>query len=352
MEVPLDNLRVHSDLDPQIWDNFKLRPYIRKSLLRIAADFLVTLEAAALPTDVTITGSLANFNYFPESDLDLHILFDFSGISNDGELARQMLMAKKSLWNLKHNITIKGHDVEVYPQDINEPHHSAGVYSILSDDWIVRPKPTSPIIDTEAVAQKVHVLANLIDGTLARPDRRMFIPSLREKLVNMRKAGLSSGGEYSVENLAFKLLRRHGYIDRIMNADVEDRDITLSVAQEASTMKIKRSELMKVLSEELSEIENPRHRGGSHERSQVDFEAPDDLLLDIDVALTDDVGVEQAQEICLPAAVLAEINALASKITSAIENCSDVPDWVDFKLGSSLTNLRDIDVYLRGMGNA
>ena len=350
MEVPLDSLQVHSDLNPQLWDNFQLRPYIRKSLLRITADFLVTLEAEALPLDVTITGSLANFNYFPESDLDLHILFNFNDISEDGELARQMLMAKKALWNLKHNITIKGHDVEIYPQDINEEHHSAGVYSVLNDDWIVRPQPSNPIIDTEAVVQKVHSLANLIDSILASPDRRMFIPSLREKLSNMRKAGLSSKGEYSVENLTFKLLRRHGYIDRIMDADIEDRDITLSVAQEGSTMKIKRSELMKVLSEELSEIENPRHRGGSHDRTQVDFNAPDDLLLDTD-NLIDAPAVENPQDSGLATAVLAEINSLASRIATALESRSDVPDWVGFKLGSSLTNLRDIEVYVRGAEN-
>jgi hypothetical protein len=38
-----------------------------------------------------------------------------------------------------------------------------------------------------------------------------------EKLKKMRKAGLEEEGEFSIENLAFKLLRNHGYIEKLVN---------------------------------------------------------------------------------------------------------------------------------------
>ena len=38
------------------------------------------------------------------------------------------------------DITIKDFDVEVYAQDVNEPHHSTGVYSVKNDEWLVEPE--------------------------------------------------------------------------------------------------------------------------------------------------------------------------------------------------------------------
>jgi hypothetical protein len=45
----------------------------------------------------------------------------------------------------------------------------------------------------------------------------------------MRKAGLAKGGEFSVENLAFKVLRNLGYLDKILGAlrNAEDDELTL-----------------------------------------------------------------------------------------------------------------------------
>ena len=38
---------------------------------------------------------------------------------------------------------------------------------------------------------------------------------LKEKIRRFRKSGLAKGGEYSVENLAFKALRRLGELERL-----------------------------------------------------------------------------------------------------------------------------------------
>ena len=45
----------------------------------------------------------------------------------------------------------------------------------------------------------------------------------------MRRAGLDQGGEFSVENLAYKILRNLGYLDRLSRAldDQIDRGLSL-----------------------------------------------------------------------------------------------------------------------------
>ena len=116
--------------------------------------------------------------------------------------------------------------------------------------------------------------------------------------------------------------------------------------------RIKKSELMSMLYEELAEIENPRHRGSSADRSTPpgEFEPPPDLLLDDDAIETGacDGVSDSHHDNQVANVVLGEINSLASKIADLTGEHQDMPDWVDFKLSSSLTNLRDIHLYLKG----
>ena len=52
-----------------------------------------------------------------------------------------------------------------------------------------------------------------------------------KRLYDMREAGLSSGGEYSVENIVFKTLRSRGYIDQLKNTVNKLYDTQASVKQ-------------------------------------------------------------------------------------------------------------------------
>ena len=45
-----------------------------------------------------------------------------------------------------------------------------------------------------------------------------------KKIKDGRKAGLEKEGEYSLENLVFKLLRRNGYIQRIIDVKRQSYD--------------------------------------------------------------------------------------------------------------------------------
>ena len=97
MEDIFKDIKVHSALNQKLWNGDKLRPEVRKRLLKIASEFIKELDIPVSISDVTFTGSLANFNYSKYSDIDLHLILDFSKINKNEDLVRDFLLAKKSL---------------------------------------------------------------------------------------------------------------------------------------------------------------------------------------------------------------------------------------------------------------
>jgi len=57
------------------------------------------------------------------------------------------------------------------------------------------------------------------------------IKAAKEKITKMRQAGLERAGEWSVENLAFKILRNLGLIDELADRIRELEDDALSLEQ-------------------------------------------------------------------------------------------------------------------------
>lgn len=211
--------------------NFSMREDIRKSLLKISNEFIDGLGIEFFIHDIVLTGSLSNYNWSNYSDVDLHILIDFKETDYNLDLLKEFFDAKKNVWNEKHNIKIKGYDVELYVQDIDEEHVSSGVYSVLNNKWIVEPDKVKPNIDDRMILQKSEEYMNKIDLLVKKKGPIKSIEDLRKKLKEFRQSGLESGGEYSYENLTFKLLRRNGYIEKLLKLKTELVDKKLSITQ-------------------------------------------------------------------------------------------------------------------------
>lgn len=249
-------LPYHSQLHPNIWDGFSIDSGIRDRLLEIAEKFKEFLDIDDIKVyDIILTGSLANYNYTTKSDFDLHLVVDHNDF--DGDLAEKFLQAKKTIWNDQHDIKIKGHEVELYAQDISEPHHSTGTYSLLKNQWIVKPKYQNPDINHLAVKIKSASLMKQIDSLIASQSTNIAeVESLREKIRNMRRAGLQSKGEFSTENLTFKVLRNEGYLDKLWqySNDLIDRELSLEdaagvgiVTKQNTTKDVNKGTLYKML---------------------------------------------------------------------------------------------------------
>ena len=214
--------------------HFVMREDIRKKLLEISDDFVESFGVDFFIHDVVLTGSLANYNWSQYSDVDLHIIIDFEESKYEMELLKEFFDAKKNVWNEKHNIKIKGFDVEVYVQDISEDHISSGVYSILHGKWVIEPKKEEPNIDDRKILEKGEEYGKKIDKLVSKgvkSDTTSHIEELRKKIKEFRQSGLETGGEYSYENLTFKLLRRNGYIQKLLRLKTALTDKKLSVEQ-------------------------------------------------------------------------------------------------------------------------
>ena len=222
----------HSSLEPNIWSGDRLRPNVSKALKSIAEELYDFFGLAAdLIQDLKFTGSLANYNYTKYSDIDLHLVVDFEDISDNTEMVKSFFDAKRRLWNQKHKITIKGYEVEVYVENLGEKHISSGAYSIIKDEWIIKPSPIKPKIDTTTLNKKVNALRDSIESAVESGDLET-LEALKEKITKMRRCGLEKAGEYSIENLAFKELRRKGIIKKLHDTYTAKYDEKYSLPEE------------------------------------------------------------------------------------------------------------------------
>ena len=234
-DVEFDANIIKPTLSPAIWNQGKLNPEVRKKLLKAAKAYYEYLDIAPVKLkDITITGSMANFNYHDLSDIDLHLILDYADIDDNVDLVSEFLYMKKAFWGLRHDIKIKGHDLEFYAQDAEQEHHSTGVFSLVKNDWVVKPSRQDSLkVDAEAVRKKASDLMNKIDhiANMSPSDSQVeAVSAMKDKLKTLRQAGLNSAAqEFSVENLVFKVLRNTGYLEKLSDAKLQAMDQELSL---------------------------------------------------------------------------------------------------------------------------
>jgi hypothetical protein len=236
----LDSFKIKDSLNPDIWDDKTLNPKVKKEIIRIAKDFFKELE---LPEDIKMkdilfVGSLANYNWSKFSDVDIHIVVDFSQFKEKEEFIKKFFDTQKTLWNDKHDITIFGYDVEIYVQELKEQLESSAIYSVPNDKWIVKPEKTNFKIDKKVIKRKVEKIFKKIENIKNDYENQKYqsvidkIDSIKKYLKQMRKSGLEKGGEYSTENIIFKVLRRTDFIELLNNYKNKAYDQLLSVNEE------------------------------------------------------------------------------------------------------------------------
>ena len=230
----LNSFSIKKTLNPKIWENptdpnkATMVPKVRKALERIADEFIEYLGDDVFVEDVVLTGSLANLNWSEFSDFDLHIIVDLQQYEDDSELYKELFNLKKQVFNDKHNIKIYGFDVELYAQDSEESHYASGVYSIMNDEWITKPKQFKIEIDKDLLSNKIKNWTEKIDKSL-ESDEQKTLDDIKNKLKEYRQSGLEKEGELSYENLVFKFLRRSGHIQKLFDKanNVVDKELSI-----------------------------------------------------------------------------------------------------------------------------
>ena len=248
-DIDLSSFNIKTALNPKFWKDGRLDSRIRMRLLDIADDFVDFLGIDIKPEDVIMTGSLANYNWNKKySDVDLHVVIDFSKIDERTDFVKRYFDAQKNLWNESHpDLTIFGFHVELYAQDANEKHSSTGVYSLDKDKWIKEPDRNSlksSKINKEKIKnsvknyiEKIDKLHDIYKGAdLDSYDARKaseMAEELWSKIKSERKDGLSSAkNEITNGNIIYKCLRRMGYLDKLFSLRDKSYDKLNSMNEE------------------------------------------------------------------------------------------------------------------------
>jgi hypothetical protein len=224
----IQSLKLRDELNPEVWDknqkgNYTLKSEIQKKLLKVAEIFLDYVDIDIFVQDIVLIGSLTGYNWSDFSDFDLHIMYDFNDAGDNKDLYKELFYLKKTVFNAKHEIRIKGFEVEVFIQDSNEKEKSVGSYSIMNRKWIRFPEKEKFEVDEKKILEKANQWMDIIDGVLENAEELDLDEALRlvkkykNKLKKYRTCGLQKGGELSYENLVFKYLRRSGYLSKLEN---------------------------------------------------------------------------------------------------------------------------------------
>lgn len=219
-------LEVHSELNPLLFDDFKLKEDVKEKLLEIANTFIEGLDYPLNVADIRFLGSNASFNYNENSDIDLHIITNFDLMYVDDDILQTLYNASKNSFNRNHNITIKGIPVELYIEDMNSMNATNGSYSLLQDDWIKIPQPIK--YEIPDYSKELELMEDEIDSVLDSGSKEE-VEELINRIYLGRKDGLATEGEASIGNCVFKELRNLGLIDKLRERfyELESQELTL-----------------------------------------------------------------------------------------------------------------------------
>jgi hypothetical protein len=230
----INSFYLQDELNPDIWylpsnkddknykdSDLKIKSDIRDKLLKIANYFIDFLNVEIFVHDIILVGSLTGYNWSEFSDFDLHIIYDFNDAGEKKEVYEELFRLKKTVFNSSHDIMIKGYEVELYVQDINEENESLGVYSLIYDKWIKNSEKENFKVNEKKIKEKANQWMDIIDGVIENAEDEdletaiKLIDKYKEKIRKYRSCGLKKDGEFSYENLVFKFLRRNGYIGKL-----------------------------------------------------------------------------------------------------------------------------------------
>lgn len=214
----------HDELNPALFNkDTTLKPEVKEKINEIVEEFLkdfIEAEVELTVQDIILTGSNASYNYTKDSDLDIHIIADTSKIEDTLNLHKVIYNAYKSAFNKKFEIELNKVPVEIYVETQDTPLVSNGIYSVMTDKWIKEPiKDDIPEVDQEAIDKAFKPWEKRYKALVATTTEEVADESEIDKFIDalyeLRGKGLSTDGEYSIENLVFKEMRNKGYLDNL-----------------------------------------------------------------------------------------------------------------------------------------
>lgn len=243
-DIDMSSFKIKDTLNKDIWSANGIRPRIRWRLLQIAEDFWDSVEIKFTePIDVIITGSIANYNWSSFSDIDLHLVVDFTKIDERKDFIKSFMDAKKNIWNDMHDeLTLAGFNVELYVQDLSDTIDATGIYSLYKNKWLRKPSRSvflTKDVDDDDVRKMAANLINSIDELEDQYLSEMDVDDLQnvsvrvnelyDRIRDIRKKYLDKDGEFSLGDKVYKVLRRSGYLEKLIDLKAKTYDKMMSL---------------------------------------------------------------------------------------------------------------------------
>jgi hypothetical protein len=208
-------IKIKNKLNPKLWNGLELKTDVRKALLKIADAFLDFSNIKKdLIKDILFVGSNANYNWNEKSDIDLHILLNYKECADCVIFkVKECVDYIKKDFNESYDIHIHNIPVELYIQEEDEVLDSLTVFSVKKNMWLKKPtRFEMPDIDIDKIKEKY----TKIKKSLTELSDYEELDKLFKNIVKSRKTGLkTSEGEFSENNLLFKMLRHNDLLKKI-----------------------------------------------------------------------------------------------------------------------------------------
>lgn len=233
-----EKLIIHDTLNKKLFsDDKKLLPEVHDRILDIVNEFLNYTELDLNIADIQLVGSNASYNYSSDSDLDVHIITNFDLIDAPKEILQSLYNAKKAQFNDKFDIKIRGINVEMYVQDINDGINSNGIYSVLENEWIKFPEPITNVKQYD-FTKEIETWRSIVNKLVDSGDQEKIIETIN-KIYMIRSNGLVTDGEFGKGNQLFKEIRSQGLLQKL-----KDSLITI-MSNRLSLEELSRSQILK-----------------------------------------------------------------------------------------------------------
>lgn len=228
-----ESFRVYNDtLCPALWNqSLQLDPEVRSGLLKVAEDFYEKSGLKSPIIDVYLMGSIANYNWTLDSDVDVHIIIDYNQLQIPLETTKEVVHTIASQWNNEHEVTVKGHKVEINFQNVREQKpHVTGIYSLKFGKWIRQPVHKNVQINKMLVQTKFKAMKKYVEAVISSGDREIM-KQAKKYIDAFRQYGLDTVGEMSIENIVFKALRAKGLLTQLKDSIVQVYDKEMTVKE-------------------------------------------------------------------------------------------------------------------------
>ena len=213
-----EDIEKHDELNPKLFDGEELKPEIKDKIEQIAYQFVRELNEDDIRftlKDIVLLGSNVSYNYTKDSDLDIHLIADSSGLECPDDLYPLLYSAYRSMFNKNYDIRIKGIPAEIYVEMDEPVAKSNGIYS-LNNGWIKKPEQKDiPDLDTEAFDKLFTEWEDKYFDLEEKDATSEEVENFIEDLYDLRKESIANEGEYGLGNLVFKEFRNIGYLDNL-----------------------------------------------------------------------------------------------------------------------------------------